>query len=159
MSHDRTLSVDTQASTGSEGSNESSITPLSSPLSVCDQSFIEHVDKLKNEPMNTTDALVELATTLIANLAANDEHNNFRFSNSTLELHGVLREMLAHAQDCGGAAGRRYTAAAICSCAVGDDPTSEGTLEMLADLARTWVSHLLFICKWEQNKLYMYIIS
>jgi hypothetical protein len=29
---------------------------------------------------------------------------------------------------------------------VNDDATNEGTLEMLADLGRTWITHFLFVC-------------
>ena len=135
MSHNHTSSVD---------STTSSLTSLSSVTSVRDEPFKEQVNNLKTGPIPLS-SLVENATNLINKLADNNQKNNYTYGGSTLQLHAVLREMLRHAGDCGGEYGRRYAASAICACAIGDDPD---TPQMLHDLAETWLSHLLFICKY-----------
>lgn len=52
--------------------------------------------------------------------------------------------MLLDADACGGEDGTDYAASSIITCIVEDDPNGEETLDMLRDLAITWV---LFICE------------
>ncbi|KAF5378070.1 hypothetical protein D9615_007499 [Tricholomella constricta] len=142
MTHTQTSSIDSMCSSLSFPSSSSS--PLSSVISVRDEAFKAAVDDLKTGP-RSLQSLVETATALIDTFAANEQENTFDYNGSKLQLHDVLRAMLYHAEGCGGQGGNRYTASAICLCAVHDDPDNEKTLQMLRDLAKTWVSHLLFI--------------
>lgn len=126
-------------------SSTSSLASLSSVVSVHDDVFKEAVDKLKTG-LIPLQFLVETAVALINMIATHEEENVFEYTGSTLKLDAVLHAMLHHAEGCGGIGGMRYTASAICSCTVRDEP-DESTLFMLHDLAKTWVSHSLFICE------------
>ena len=125
------------------------VASLSSVTSVRSQAFKEHVDNIKTG-QTALDALVKAANTLVDELASNEEKNTYKYGGSTLKLHPVLRAMLVHADGCGGKQGTRYTAAAILGCVVNDNSESADTLQMLHDLAVTWISHLLFICKYSR---------
>jgi hypothetical protein len=94
------------------------------------------------------DELVGTATALIAKLEGNEDKNTLTYGGCTLKLHRVHLAMLAHAESCGGESSTRYTAAAIYACIVRDQDDPQ-TLDMLHELGKTWVSHLLFICKYQ----------
>ncbi|KIJ91979.1 hypothetical protein K443DRAFT_126075 [Laccaria amethystina LaAM-08-1] len=69
---------------------------------------------------------------------------------ATVNLHAVMSAMLTCAEECGGESGKRYVASAITSCGCkGDD----NTIELLAALGTTWLTHLLFICKFQRLML------
>ena len=93
--------------------------------------------------------LVEQAEKLIATLASHKTYNQLPYGDreikAKIKLHLILESMLHYAHDCGGEGGKRYTAAAIYVCCRED---GEQTLGFLQDLAATWLSHLLFVCKW-----------
>ena len=93
--------------------------------------------------------LVEQAEKLIATLASHKTYNQLPYGDreikAKIKLHLILESMLHYAHDCGGEGGKRYTAAAICVCCRED---GDQTLGFLQDLAATWLSHLLFVCKW-----------
>jgi hypothetical protein len=125
-----------------------SLSSLSAVTSVRDETFKKQIDDLKKGP-TPLPTLVGTATKLINILAADEKNNNYKYGGSTVKLHAVLLAMLDHAENCGGEDGKRYTAAAICLCAVLDDPENKMTLQMLRDLSEFWISHLLFICKYE----------
>jgi hypothetical protein len=135
-----------QLAAQSSGSSFSSLSSLSSVTSVREEPFKEHIHNIKTGP-TALETLVENATFLIYKLAENEEKDVYQYGGSTVKLHAVLRAMLVHADGCGGEQATRYTAAAIWGCVVNDDVQSADTLQMLHDLAETWVSHLLFICK------------
>jgi len=91
--------------------------------------------------------LLKMANALIDELARNEEKDVYIYGGSTLNLHLVLLAMLFHADGCGGEHGTRYVTAAVLACVINDDAESGDTLQMLRDLALTWVSHLLFVFK------------
>jgi hypothetical protein len=91
--------------------------------------------------------LVETATALIDMISNNEHRNTFEYNSSMLKLHTILSVMLHHTEGCGGIDSKCYTASSICLCAIQNDLDNEQTLQMLHDLAKTWVSHLLFVCK------------
>ncbi|RDB17756.1 hypothetical protein Hypma_001070 [Hypsizygus marmoreus] len=95
---------------------------------------------------NSNELLVGYAKSLHEILAASDK-DVFHFGGSQLKLHPVLREMLAHAYICGGVNGTRSTASIIVGCVRGGDPKSDATIDMLRNLAISWVSHFLFVFK------------
>ena len=65
---------------------------------------------------------------------------------ATVNLHAVMSAMLTCVEECGGKNGKRYVASAIVSCGrKGDD----NMIELLAALGTIWLTHLLFICKFE----------
>ena len=66
---------------------------------------------------------------------------------ATVNLHAVMSAMLTCVEECGGKNGKRYVASAIVSCGrKGDD----NMIELLAALGTTWLTHLLFICKFQR---------
>ncbi|EDR06274.1 uncharacterized protein LACBIDRAFT_328943 [Laccaria bicolor S238N-H82] len=66
---------------------------------------------------------------------------------ATVNLHAVMSAMLTCVEECGGESGKRYVASAIISCGrKGDD----NTIELLAALGTTWLTHLLFIYKFQR---------
>jgi hypothetical protein len=153
MSHKHNLN----SSESIDSSSESSLTSLSSTsslrlsslssvISVRDDVFKQTVNDLKTGP-TLLQILVKTAETLIDTIANNEQANTFKYNGITLKLNAVLAAMLHHGEECGGIDGKRYTASAISLCAVQDDTDEEKTLQMLRDLAQTWVSHLLFICE------------
>ena len=102
---------------------------------------------MDNEDLAIND-LEERANSLIGTLAddRHKEYNTLPYVQTDLKLHLILKAMLAHAEGCGGKAGKRYTVSAICACHEGEYD-SEATLAGLQDLATTWLSHPLFVCK------------
>jgi len=146
MSHKYTSSIDSSTSSLTSLSSTSSFASLHAVTSVRNAPYKEAVEDLKTGP-TPLQSLVETATALIDMLAANEQKNIFEYNGSKLNLDAILRAMLHHAEGCGGETGERYTASAICRCAIRDDPENEQTLQMLHDLAKTWVSRLLLICK------------
>jgi hypothetical protein len=150
MSHKHTTSVESVGSSLTSLSSASSRASLTSVISVREDTFKEAVNDLKAGDIPLSE-LIETAVVLINTIASNEEKNTFEYSKSKLNLHTVLQAMLDHAEGCGGQDGKRYTASAIYLCSVEDDPDNEKTLLMLRDLAITWVSHLLFICRCQLN--------
>jgi hypothetical protein len=63
---------------------------------------------------------------------------------ASVNLHAVMSAMLTCAEECGGERGKRYVASAITSCGRKSDGD---VMELLAALGTTWLTHLLFICK------------
>ncbi|KAF5378138.1 hypothetical protein D9615_007524 [Tricholomella constricta] len=124
----------------------SSFTSFPSVISVRSLAFTEAVNNLKTSS-TPLPRLTETATALISTLAAHERKNTFEYNGFRLELHAVLQAMLDNAESCGGQASKRYTASAICRCAILDDPDPDNvkTLHMLRELAITWVTHLLFV--------------
>jgi hypothetical protein len=94
--------------------------------------------------------LVGKAKDMISNLSSHNVYNRVgtEYTSSNMfdvKLHRILESMLNYAGECGGENGLRYTAAAIFACYQQDD---EETLKYLQSLATTWLSHLLYVCKW-----------
>ena len=80
-----------------------------------------------------------------------DQRNSFTVQKgdkkATMNLHAVMSAMLTCVEECGGKNGKRYVASAIVSCGCkGDD----NVIELLAALGTTWLTHLLFICKFQR---------
>ena len=67
---------------------------------------------------------------------------------ATVNLHAVMSAMLTCVEECGGKNGKRYVASAIVSC--GRKGDSDNMIELLAALGTTWLTHLLFICKFQR---------
>ena len=66
---------------------------------------------------------------------------------ATVNLYAIMSAMLTCVEECGGENGKRYVASAIVSCGCkGDD----NMIELLAALGTTWLTHLLFICKFQR---------
>ena len=80
-----------------------------------------------------------------------DQRNTFKCQKgdekATVNLHAVMSAILTCVEECGGEKGKRYVASAIVSCGCkGDD----NVVELLAALGTTWLTHLLFICKFQR---------
>jgi hypothetical protein len=80
-----------------------------------------------------------------------DQRNIFTYQEgdkkATVNLHAVMSAMLTRVEECGGESGKRYVASAIASCGRKGD---NNTIELLAALGTTWLTHLLFICKFQR---------
>lgn len=116
-----------------------------STASVMSETFVEILSDWHAENMSLV-SKVSTANSLVKKLAPNSK-NIFNYGGFTLPLHGVLEAMLFYADACGGERGTNYAASKIIACIVENDPDGEKTLDMLRDLAITWVTHLLFICE------------
>ncbi|RDB17618.1 hypothetical protein Hypma_001069 [Hypsizygus marmoreus] len=148
MSHKQTSSVSSHSSSLTAlSSTECAASGVSntSAEAVRSESYKEAVHSVETGS-SSTEALVEIAKSLIETLATSDK-DVYEFGGSKLTLHPVLCEMLSHAHICGGSKGTRSTASRITACIQDGDPTSEATIGMLYNLATTWVSHFLYIFK------------
>jgi len=151
-SHNRTLSNESTRTLPineeTTGDANSSFSSDSSQISTRSREFIEDIETIiqSEKPLSH---LVEQAERLIATLASHKTYNQLPYGDreikAKIKLHLILESMLHYAHDCGGEGGKRYTAAAICVCCRED---GDRTLGFLQDLAGTWLSHLLFVCKW-----------
>lgn len=114
---------------------------LSSTTSVLSEAFVKILSnwKANNVPLASK---VSTAKSLIKKLALSPK-NAFNCGGFTLSLHGVLEAMLLYADSCGGEGGTNYTASAVIACVVKNDPVGEETLDMLCDLAITWVTRVI----------------
>jgi len=102
---------------------------------------------IEDKSLDTKDLVVE-AMTLIDRLSNNPEKNVYACSGSpSVDLHAILREMINHAEGCGGTKGRRYAASAVVACGRYGDHGTPNTIGLLRDLGMTWLSHLLFVCE------------
>src|SRR5262245_60049351 len=128
-------------------SHASSDGSVSSVISVRSELYKEKVKGLKEGPASLR-SLAETATNLISRLKASKQ-NIYAHAGVDIKLDGLLSAMLEHVEGCCGNAGKGYSTAAIALCVVNDDEGSEDTLHMLRDLAETWISHLLYVCKCE----------
>lgn len=126
--------------------SSTSLSLLSSKSSV--ELYEESLKPRINAIKNSTAALQELVDT-----AEKTVHEVFtpnpkstvtgkgKGGEASLHLDKVMLAMLAFAEDCGGESGKRYVAAAICSCLEEDD-----LVGALAGLGITWLTHFLFVC-------------
>ena len=153
MSHSRNVSLD--SAKGSD-SSLSSLTSISSRASVeIYNADLKPVisDILQNEEdlanLNLAD-LVKKAEEMIKKFSA-DERNIFTYQKddkkATVNLHEVMSAMLACAEECGGESGKRYVALAITLCG---DKGDDNVVGLLVALGTTWLTHLLFICKFQR---------
>ena len=95
------------------------------------------------------DDLVKRANKLIESLAGRPNPNEFAprwYRRCTTKVNKILEAMLVFSPQCGGEEGQRYVACAIIACTVGSK-SSEGTHADLTDLAISWFSNFLWICK------------
>jgi hypothetical protein len=150
--HNRTLSNESTRTLPineeTTGDANASFYSDSSQISTRSSEFIQDIETIiqSEKPLSH---LVEQAEKLIATLASHKTYNQLPYGDreikAKIELHLILESMLHYAHDCGGEGGKRYTAAAICVCCRED---GDQTLGFLQDLVATWLSHLLFVCKW-----------
>jgi hypothetical protein len=143
---DRSLSSESPlTSLSSEGSDPSSSLEWSD-ISVTSRKFMNDVKDIISSSKPLAD-IVNRAEDLIAKLASHEEFDRLPYGSpdNQLKLSRALTAMLHYAEDCGGQGGKWYTGSAICACRCDE---KEATLRGLQSLGTTWVSHLLFVCKW-----------
>ncbi|TFK71320.1 hypothetical protein BDN72DRAFT_958128 [Pluteus cervinus] len=111
----------------------------------------DHRVKCLLESTLTTEALVSAARSIISSLESVEHFDVFDILGvSSVRLHGVLRAMLDHANDCGGPEALRYSSSTISACGLDEHLHEIGltsTLEALRELAITWITHFLFFFK------------
>ena len=149
MSHSSKPSIDSTHSARSTGGALSSSSTTSSPSAITiladdfKQRYAE-VD-IKNFPIPQ---LVSQAERLIKALGASNLDNVIEYESAKVQADKVLEAMLAHAENCGGENGKRFTATAICACVHEKRRNSPETLQALRVLALTLVTHFLFVCEY-----------
>ncbi|KAK0444901.1 uncharacterized protein EV420DRAFT_1721402 [Desarmillaria tabescens] len=105
---------------------------------------------LISDTTRSTDELLTQARDLIKTFQESDEFQNvplwFLKFNGCLDK--VFTAMLDTASECGGDAGLRYVASAICTCQVGYQKSDlKTTLQQMKTLGLTWFAHLLWLFK------------
>ena len=101
------------------------------------------VGSFKNED------LVKRANELIESLAERPDPNEFTprwYRRCRTKVNKILEAMLAFSPECGGEEAQRYVACTIIACTAGSK-SSEGIHADLTDLAVSWFSNFLWICK------------
>ena len=87
--------------------------------------------------------LVDAAEKIINEKFAHDSESAFTYADISVQLDQVMMAMLACAEECGGESGKRYVASAILACCEEED-----VVGALVALGTTWLTHLLFICRY-----------
>jgi hypothetical protein len=131
-------------SLSSDSSRSLSLTDISSERSleaVTTPEFQAECDAIQNGPTELKE-LVHEAKLRIESLRSHSLPHILEYEQNNLRLDLVLLAMLAHANECGGDRGTRYTASSILACDKDSDPR-----KTLLDLAITWFTHLLFLCE------------
>jgi hypothetical protein len=97
----------------------------------------------------SNDELVWRTKQLIESLAGRRDPNEFVprwYRRCQAKMNKILEAMLAFSSKCGGAHSQRYVACAVIACTAGTK-SSEETHRALTDLALSWFSNFLWICK------------
>ncbi|KXN86444.1 hypothetical protein AN958_10100 [Leucoagaricus sp. SymC.cos] len=130
-------------------STASSLTSLSSEASVelYENKLRPTIDTISKSDV-TLQELVDAAEKIVNERFASDSKSTFKYKKGddeiSVQLDKVMVAMLAGAEECGGESGQRYVASAILACSKEED-----VVEALASLSITWLTHLLFICRFQ----------